>query len=130
MKTIKICEKAKVIVSKGGQVTIPIYIRERYGIHKGDMVVLEVKECVVEEVLERKPELCIKGSAEEGEEELLVNGINAMMDTLDVMRGETFEAFWGKKTPEEKNAKIDHIMGWLKPLRARLEETPNNENQN
>lgn len=48
METIKIGEKVKAIVSEGGQVTIPISIRKRYEINKGDMVVLEVSECVVD----------------------------------------------------------------------------------
>ena len=49
MKTIKIGEKVKAIVSEGGQVTIPIALRKQYEINKGDMVVFEVTECVVDE---------------------------------------------------------------------------------
>ena len=48
MKTIKIGKKVKAIVGEGGQVTIPIYIRRQSNIQRGDMVVLEVQECVIE----------------------------------------------------------------------------------
>lgn len=49
MKSIKISEKVKAVVGENGQVTIPISIRKQYKIERGDMVVFEVKECVVEE---------------------------------------------------------------------------------
>lgn len=49
MKTIKVGEKVKAILGEGGQITIPIYIRKQYNLKRGDMMVLEVLECVIEE---------------------------------------------------------------------------------
>lgn len=49
MKTIKIGKKVKAILGEGGQVTIPIYIRKQYDLKRGDMVVFEILECVIEE---------------------------------------------------------------------------------
>ena len=48
MRVIKIDEEVKARVGEGGQVTIPIHIRKRYEIKKGDMVVFEIVGGVVE----------------------------------------------------------------------------------
>ena len=48
MKTIKIGRRVKAIIGEGGQITIPISIRKQYNMQKGDMVVFEVQECVIE----------------------------------------------------------------------------------
>lgn len=49
MKTQKMYEKVKAIVTENGQITIPINIRKQYNLKSGDMVVFEMKECVIEE---------------------------------------------------------------------------------
>ena len=48
MKTIKIGERVKAIVGEGGQITIPISIRKQYDLKRGDMVIFEVLEGVIE----------------------------------------------------------------------------------
>ena len=48
MKTIKMGEKAKAIIGEGGQITIPIDIRRQYSLKRGDLVVFEILEGVID----------------------------------------------------------------------------------
>ena len=79
---------------------------------------------MTEEVLTR----CIKGigniclaSAKAGDEEGVIHAMDSLMNVLPKPT-KTFEEMWAEKTPEEKKAKIDHIMGWLEPFIAGLEK--------
>ncbi|SMB93197.1 transcriptional regulator, AbrB family [Thermanaeromonas toyohensis ToBE] len=64
----------KVTISEKGQISIPVALRRRYGLKKGDKLVLEeIEGAIVIRPLPRHPLLALRGKLKGGEGEKLTD---------------------------------------------------------